>query len=157
MQTSPSRRLLLASASSLLVLGLAACSSDSTGDATASSSAPAVASSPASGTAAVCADVDAVQAAFDDLASIELLKDGTDALREKFATLETAVRTLADSASSELSEERAAVRTSVDGLKASVEALTDSPSLQDAAALKTSVDSVRTSLTALKEAADSAC
>ena len=149
-------RLLVAGAAALLTLGLSGCSSDSTSSSQ-TESATTAAASPAASTGAVCVDVDASQAALQDVVNTRILQDGTDALKENFAAFEASVQTLVDSARTDFAAEADAVRSSVDALKAAINGLTDSPSVADAAAVAAAIKPVQESLSALVTAVKGAC
>jgi hypothetical protein len=158
MQTSLSRRLLIASASSLLVLGLAACTSDTTDDATTPTSTQSAPATQATGDAsALCADLETVRGSLDALVSTEVLREGTATLKERFATFESSVRDFIDAAQAEFAPQATAARAAVDDLKAAVDGLADSPSVSDVAAITAALASVRASVTALIDAVQGAC
>lgn len=143
-------------AGGLLALGLAGCSSDSSTDSGASTPTPSATTTP-SATDAVCADAAEVRTSLDALVSTEVLREGTDTLKERFATFEASVRQLIDGARVEFAPQSDAARASVDDLKAALAGLADSPSVQDAAAIATSLAAVKTSVTALLDAVQAAC
>jgi hypothetical protein len=153
---SRTSRFLAAGAGVLLVVGLAGCSSDST-DSTQSASStasPAASSAPAS---ALCTDADAAQASLKALASTEILKEGTNALKDNFATFEASVQTLVASAKTDFATEADAVQASVDSLKTAIGNLSDSPSIADAAAVAAAIKPVQESLTTLVTSVKGAC
>jgi hypothetical protein len=146
------RAVILAGTLSLL---LAACGS-SGGSSTESASTAPVAPS-ASATSALCTDLDAAQSAFDELAGTEVVKEGTNTLKTRFAAFQSAVQALGASARTEFATEVQAMDSAVAGLKTAIDQLTDSPSLADAKAVATALGPVRDSFTALSTAVRSAC
>lgn len=142
-----------------LLLGaasLAGCSSDSS-TTSPSTSASATASPSGTSTSALCTDVDAVQASFQDLRSLDVIAQGTSAVKSQFATFKTALDQMLTSARGEFATESAAVQTAVDELQTAVSNLADSPSLADAKAVKDGISSVGTSLDALTTSIKGAC
>lgn len=150
---STTRRLAVACAGAVLGIGaLAGCSSSSD---TATESASATPS--ATATAAYCAGVDTVKASLDSLVNTSVIQEGTSTLKSRYETFTSDVSALADSAREAFAAETAAVDTSVAALKASIDALAESPSVAQAAALKPALQAVATSTQALIDAVQGAC
>lgn len=148
-------RLGVLGAAGLLVLGAAGCSSDSdTAQPASSSSAVETTTAPAAG---VCTDVDAARTSFQELTDTEILKEGTNTFRERYAAFQTSVDALLVSAQAEFSDEVDAVKASLTQLQTAVGGLTDSPSLADAAAVKDALTPVGDSLANLTDAVSAAC
>jgi len=105
----------------------------------------------------MCADLDAAQSAFDDLAGTQVVKEGTNTLKDRFAAFKSAVQTLGASARTEFASEVQDVDSAVAGLQTAIEQLTDSPSLADAKAVATALGPVRDSFTTLSTAVRTAC
>ncbi len=153
--SSAAGRLAVLGAAGLLVLGAAGCSSDSdTAEPASSASAVESTASPAAG---VCTEVQAARTSFQQLTGTEILKEGTNVFRERYAAFQTSVDALLVSAQAEFSPEVDAVKASLTDLQTAVAGLTDSPSLADAAAVKDALKPVGDSLTALTDAVSSVC
>jgi len=145
-----------------LLLGAAAltgCSSDSDTTASSSAATSAAASPTASATAtsALCTSADDARAALNDLKGLDVITQGTAAVKAQFATFQSAVDQLLAQARTDFAPEAAAVSTAVDGLRTAVNNLADSPSLADAKAVKDAVSSVGTSLDSLTTSVKGAC
>lgn len=147
-------RLRSAATAAALALILAACGSS--GDSTTSAS-PSAVPPTASATSAVCADLDVAQSAFDELAGTEVVKEGTNVLKDRFASFQSAVQTLGASAKVEFAGEVEALDSAVAGLRAAIDQLSDSPSLADAKAVGSALGPVGDSFTALSGAVRTAC
>lgn len=104
-----------------------------------------------------CSQLSATEEAYDDLASTDVLAEGTDTLSDRYETFSTQVDKLLDSAQAEFSEESDSVRDAVDQVDGVVESAAEL-NLGDAAAqLEPALSSLQTSTTALFTAVTEAC
>jgi hypothetical protein len=139
-------RLVAVAVAGLLVLG--ACGDDSSSDAT---EAPA-------GTEAAAGDVctarESLKSAITDLGDINVVQDGTDALRQYVDQVQTAVDDLRTAAKDQYTEETAAVEDALDRVKTALDDGVSVDALREAA---TAVGDLVTSLGALVSAIEEAC
>jgi hypothetical protein len=159
MPTSPTHRLaLLAGVGLLAALPLAGCSNSSdTASTTPAASAAASTPAPAASGGAACEAADAVRTSLQGLLSLNVLKDGTDALKANFATFKADVEALIPAAQEQFAPETTAVKTSVADLQTALDGLKADPSVAEAAALAPALASVKTSTQALLDAVGTAC
>ena len=157
MTTTRTRRLATVGAALLLgSLTLAGCSSSSDDTATSTPSAT-VSASPTTSAAAFCNDATAAKASLKGIVDINVLQDGTDALKSNFATFKADADTLIASAQVQFAPETEAVKSSLAALQTAIDALKEKPSVTEVAALAPALASIKTSTEALFEAIDDAC
>jgi hypothetical protein len=121
----------------------------------ASASAAASASPGASGQ--VCTDFATVQSSLDALTGTNIVQEGTNTLKERFATFQSDVASLVDSAQADFAGQTTAVKASLAALEAALTGLADSPSVADAAMIKPALEAVKTSTEELVAAVQGAC
>jgi len=104
-----------------------------------------------------CSQLTATEAAYDDLASTDVLSEGTDTLSERYDAFSEQIDQLLDSAQAEFAEESDAVRAAVDQFGEVVDSAADL-NLGDAAQqLVPALSSLQTSTTALFTSVTEAC
>ena len=176
MTTTRTRRLAIGTAGLLLgALTLAGCSNSSeeaattptpTVTATASPTVPASPTTTASPTGpasptgsadAVCSDAAATKASLQGIVDVNVLQDGTNALRSNFATFKSDAETLIPSARTQFAPQSDAVKASVSSLQTAIDNLKDSPSVAEVAALAPALASIKSTTQALLDAVDAAC
>ena len=151
--TSAARRTALAGAAVVLLLApVAGCSDDTTDSDTSST-----ATSTESATADVCSDVDTVKASLQALADTDVAQEGTNTLKERFATLQSDLQTLWGSAQAEAAPETDAVKAATAQLKDVLAGVKDSPTAADLAQVKPSLQAVKTSTEDLITSLGSTC
>ena len=74
-----------------------------------------------------CSEKEEAQASFDALRNTNVVEDGTEALRERFGTFTTDMRTFIDAAGDEFDAEIDAVRVSLDDAQAALDGAGDDP------------------------------
>lgn len=104
-----------------------------------------------------CSQLTATESALDDLASTDVLSDGTDTLSERYDAFSEQVDQLLDSAQSEFAEESDAVRAAVDDLGGVVESAADLNVGEAAQQLAPALSSLQTSTSALFTSVTEAC
>ncbi|HEU5037655.1 MAG TPA: hypothetical protein VFT70_11670 [Nocardioides sp.] len=157
---SRTRRAVLAVAGGLLAIpGLGGCSSDSAGTDTNPPETATTSAVPPSGSPSgdVCADVDRAQASLQAMVDTDVVREGTDTLRARFATFESDVRALLESGRSELAPAAAAVSDAIAGVKTRLAGLKDQPTGSDLARLKTDLQSLKSSTEDLITAVEDIC
>ncbi len=105
----------------------------------------------------VCADAAAVKASLEAIMTIDILKDGTDALSQRFETFRSDAAALVSSAQDEFKPESAAVKSSIGELETALASLKDSPNAAEIVALAPKLSAVNTSTLALLAAVAAAC
>jgi hypothetical protein len=152
-RSSPVRSGVLTVAAGLLaVAALAGCSSDST-DTTTDTTAPAT-ESPSTD---VCADLDAAKASLQALVDTNVVQEGTDTVKERFAAVEADVQALLESGRSEVAAETAAVKDSIAELGDVLAGLAEGAPAADLALIKPSLLAVQASLQELFTALEDTC
>ena len=170
MTTTRTRRLAIGAAGLLLgSLTLAGCSNSSdeaattpTPTATVSASPngsanPTVSADPTGSADAVCADAAATKASLKGIVDVNVLQDGTNALKSNFATFKSDAEALVASARTQFAPQADAVKASVSGLQTAIDNLKDSPSVAEAAALAPALASIKSTTQTLLDAVDAAC
>jgi len=157
--TSPARRVACAAAAPLLAIAvLAGCSADTTDTQTAATTSPSLTSSAGeSPPADVCADVDAAKTSLQALVDTDLLREGTDTLKMRLATLESDLRVLVDSGRVELAPESAAVKVSIATLEEVLAGVKENPTAADLASVRPALESVKNTTQDLVTAVESTC
>ena len=105
----------------------------------------------------VCSDAAAAKASLEAIMTIDILKDGTDALNQRFETFRSDAEALVSSAQDEFKPESAAVKASISELETALAALKDSPNAAEIVALAPKLSAVNTSTLALLAAVAAAC
>lgn len=159
MTTTRTRRLATVGAALLLgSLTLAGCSnSDNTSSTTPSPTTTTSAAASPTATPQVCIDAEVTKASLQSIVSVNVLKDGTNALRSNFAAFKSDADTLIASAQSEFSTQTTAVKDSIAQFQTAMDALKDKPSVAEVAALAPALASIKTSTQALLDAVQQAC
>lgn len=160
MTTSRIRRIALVAAAGILgSTALVGCSSDSDNAASTPSASPTTSSAAPSpsGTSQVCTDAATAKASLQSVVSMDVLTEGTAALKSNFATFKTDAEALIASAQTQFAPETEAVKTSISNLESAINALADSPSVAEVAALAPALASIKTSTQTLFDAVDAAC
>lgn len=156
--TSPALRVASAAAGPLLAMALVAgCSADTDTQAGASVSPSPTSSVSESPTADVCADVDAAQASLQALVDTDILREGTDTVKTRLATLKSDLQVLVESGRAEVAPESAAVKESIATLESVLAGLKEDPTAADLASVKPALESVATSAQDLVTALESTC
>ena len=151
--TPRARRVARVGAGAVLALAaLAGCSDTTTDDGTS-----ATATSTASATADVCSDLDAAQASLQALVDTDIAQEGTNTLKERFATLQSDLQTLWDSGQAESAPETAAVKESTAQLEDVLAGLKDQPTAANLAQVKPALQAVKTSTQDLITSLGSTC
>lgn len=158
MTSTRTRRLATVGAALLLgSLTLAGCSSSSEDSATTPTAPATVSASPTGSTAAICADAEATKASLKGIVDVNVLQDGTDALKSNFATFKSDAETLIASAQTQFAPETDAVKASISDLQTAIGNVKDSPSVAEVAALAPALASIKSTTQALLDAVDAAC
>jgi cell fate (sporulation/competence/biofilm development) regulator YlbF (YheA/YmcA/DUF963 family) len=154
---SAARRTALAGAAIALVLAPIAGCSDDTTDSDTSSTATSTATSTESATPAVCSDLDAVKASLQALVDTNVAQEGTNTLKERFASLQSDLETLWSSGQAEAAPETNAVKEATAQLKDVLAGIKDSPTAANLAQLKPALQAVQTSTEDLVSSLGSTC
>jgi hypothetical protein len=157
MPTPLSRLALLAGAALLATLPLTGCSDSADTATTPTTSAAASAPAASAPAGQVCADADTARASLQGLVDLNILQEGTNALKANFDTFKADVDTLIASAQAEFATETDAVKAAVADLQGAIGELAAEPSVADVAALAPALASVKSTTEALLTAVDQAC
>ncbi|MCU0284628.1 MAG: hypothetical protein MUD13_12175 [Candidatus Nanopelagicales bacterium] len=157
MRTPLPRLALLAGAALLVTLPLTGCSDSADTATTPTTSAAASAPAASAPAGQVCADADTARASLQGLVDLNILQEGTNALKANFDTFKADVDTLIASAQAEFATETDAVKAAVADLQGAIAELAAEPSVADVAALAPALASVKSTTEALLTAVDQAC
>lgn len=143
----------------MAIAGLAGCSSETADKDTGTSPTPSQTTSAATATpsADVCADVATAEASLQDLVGTEILQEGTDTLKARFATFKSDVQTLVESGKAAFAPKVESVQTSIATLEDTIASLKQDPTAAEAALIKPSLQSVKTSTEELIAAVGGTC
>ena len=157
--THLTRRAVLGGVGGLLVIAtLAGCSSETADNDTGAAATPSQSASTTETSAAdVCADVDTAKASLQALVDTNVVQEGTDTLKTRFAALESDVQTLLESGQAELAPKTAEVKDSIAMLQDALAGLKNDPTAAELAPLKTSLQAVKTSTEDLIAAVEDTC
>jgi len=107
--------------------------------------------------AAVCSDVDALQASVDAVTTVDLGQGALAELQDNLTDVQSDLTALKDSAADEYETEIDAVDEAATGVGSSLEVAVASPSAQAVTDVGTAVQALGTSLSGLEEAVRSTC
>ena len=105
----------------------------------------------------LCDARDDLQASVDAAADVDVVADGTDALRTALSEVRTSFDAVVEAAGDEHGPEIDAVRSAVDDLDSAVEAAGDEPAADTGAALSAAATAVGSAMTALSDSLDPDC
>lgn len=152
------RRLTTLMGAAVLVAALGACSSDTTSGSTGPTAAASLTPSTGStGSTQVCTAADAARASLQELASMRVLAEGTDAVKAQVAVVKTDVAAVVDAARADFAPQAEALQQAMDSLEASVKDLGASPSASAVVGVGAAVVPVTTALNQLRSELSDRC